>query len=389
MPGIMLSPFEELVLTALREAGPGVAKKPLLLAVQKLAPRGKIGFMRLDIALSTLEGAGCVYSWTDDPDTPEFGSGAVRYYRLQLRGERGLEEAAQRRGSKPVSSDFQRAARFGIVWDLVLGCQCRKRVDDENRDALKKEEHMTEATIVSPNHGYVRCVGFFGLLLAAAFLWTATIGFTGTPFTMSQGMTPLLKAELAHSKAELENILGPMGSANRMLLSSRSGTLGTDFVPTWCVFVFFLYRLIPRFRPDLNRLLPFILILFFATLIGHFAVVRQMAAAANATVLTDEMVRRTYLLAQVTWALLFLNTVLCSMVLLETQRVLKVGGEILFLSAGIGLWAVGEGYDLLIGPAAVALFVGLCGVSLLFVLNPALLEMPEARRKPAAAQPQV
>jgi hypothetical protein len=66
---------------------------------------------------------------------------------------------------------------------------------------------------------------------------------------MSQGMTPLLKAELAHSKVELENILGPMGSANRMLISSRSGTLGTDFVPTWCVFVFFLYRLIPRFRP--------------------------------------------------------------------------------------------------------------------------------------------
>lgn len=248
---------------------------------------------------------------------------------------------------------------------------------------------MTEATIVNPNHGYVRCVGFFGLLLAAAFLWTATIGFTGTPFAMSQGMTPLLKAELAHSKVELENILGPMGSANRMLISSRSGTLGTDFVPTWCVFVFFLYRLIPRFRPDMNRLLPFILILFFATLIGHFAVVRQMAAAANATVLTDEMVRQTYLLALVTWVLLFLNTVLCSMVLLETQRVLKVGGEILFLSAGIGLWAVGEGYDLLIGPAAVALFVGLCGVSLLFVLNPALLEMPEARRKPVAAQPQV
>jgi hypothetical protein len=129
MLGIMLSPFEELVLTALGEAGAGVETKSLLLAVQKLAPRGKIGFMRLEIALSTLEGAGCVYSWMDDPDAPEFGGDALRYYRLQLRGERGLEDAAQRRGSKPVSSDFQRAARFGIVWDLVLGCQSRKQAD--------------------------------------------------------------------------------------------------------------------------------------------------------------------------------------------------------------------------------------------------------------------
>src|ERR1700719_2345043 len=110
MRGIMLSPFEELVLTALRDAGAGVEKKQLLLAVQKLAPGGKIGFMRLEIALSTLERAGGVSSWTDAPAAPEFGGAARRYYRLQLQGERGLEDAAQRRGSKPVSSDFQRAA---------------------------------------------------------------------------------------------------------------------------------------------------------------------------------------------------------------------------------------------------------------------------------------
>jgi hypothetical protein len=126
----LLSPFEELVLTAVREVGPEAGEMIILCAVQKLAQRSSIPLTRVDFALRTLAMAGCLYSWTDKP---ELGDGAPRYYRVQLRGERGLEAAAQRRGSKPLGSDFHRAGRFGIVWDMVLGYQSRKRAE-ESRD---------------------------------------------------------------------------------------------------------------------------------------------------------------------------------------------------------------------------------------------------------------
>src|SRR5437870_195011 len=122
-----LSPFEELVMTAIREAGNGVDETRVWLKVRQLAQRQTIRLMRVQLTLSILERDGCLHSWYGDP-TP-LGGWTFREYRVQLYGELALDAAIQRRGSELPADYFHRASRFGCIWDLMLARAARKRAE--------------------------------------------------------------------------------------------------------------------------------------------------------------------------------------------------------------------------------------------------------------------
>jgi len=118
-----LSPFEELVLTALQECGNGALDKDIWHKVRDLASRDYIPFTRVQAMLRVLELDCCVYSWGNDVH-PLHEWPVLRQYSIQFRGQRALEAAVQRRGN-PVFNYFYRASRFGMLWDAWSAFRCR------------------------------------------------------------------------------------------------------------------------------------------------------------------------------------------------------------------------------------------------------------------------
>ena len=72
------------------------------------------------------------------------------------------------------------------------------------------------------------------------------------------------------------------------------------------------------------------------------------------------------------WALLFYNTMQCSLIFLRTPLLLQAGGAILGASSAIGVAIAYPGYQWLAGPAVLGLFAGLCGITVLFLVFPEL-----------------
>ena len=123
-----LSPFEELVITALANVGNGSSNAEISREVMDLSGRQDISFKRIIATLEQLENDFCVHSWINDArfDHPE--PEWLRRYRIQFRGERALNAALQRHG-RPSQQDFYRASRFGILWDSWRSARCRRRAE--------------------------------------------------------------------------------------------------------------------------------------------------------------------------------------------------------------------------------------------------------------------
>ena len=121
-----LSPFDELVLTAIAELGYGRSNAAISRKVRELSGREEISFTRVLFTLKQLEKDCCVYSWTQDARFKNPEAFGLQRYRIQNRGERALRAAIDRRG-KATPEYFYRASRFGILWDIWRGVRCRKR----------------------------------------------------------------------------------------------------------------------------------------------------------------------------------------------------------------------------------------------------------------------
>ena len=223
----------------------------------------------------------------------------------------------------------------------------------------------------------IQAVGFAGLILVAASLWSAAIQPV-SPAGIEGGLTPLMNVEMAESKADLDKIFGPAGSESRRIIAGRTGALGTDFVPSWSVFLFFLNRLMRRIRPELNRFGQYFLLLLIGTLLLEYALVLRLADAANAAVLTDGMMTTIYWLARLKWLLLFICTFHCSHLFYKSHSALRYGGELLWAASVLGAASV-FGISGLIGVAVIGMFAALCGISVLFLFSPGLLDNEAAR----------
>jgi hypothetical protein len=112
-----LSPFEELVLTALRKAGQGSDDREILSKAAELAG-GPIPFSRVTAALNMLEAEGCVYSWTRE--SRDSGENNRRYYRMHFRGHQALEAAVERNANE-VAADIQETdpSAVAVRWTVL------------------------------------------------------------------------------------------------------------------------------------------------------------------------------------------------------------------------------------------------------------------------------
>ena len=125
-----LSPFEELVLTAMTEVGHGAFDYQICERVRVLSGRNRIAENRIQFTLRQLERDSCVYSL---PDLPAFDKHApLRRYRVQFRGQHALEAAVERRGNKSARDYFHRASRFGIYWDMWRLVRSRRRAERQD-----------------------------------------------------------------------------------------------------------------------------------------------------------------------------------------------------------------------------------------------------------------
>jgi hypothetical protein len=233
----------------------------------------------------------------------------------------------------------------------------------------------------------IQTVGFVGLFVVVASLWSAATRLPSSPVGIEGGLTPLLNVEMADSKASLEKIFGSAGSESRRIIAGRTGVLGTDFVPAWSVFLFFLNRLMLRIRPELNRFGQYFLLLLIGTLLLEYALVQRLAGAANAAVLTDGMMNTIYWLARLKWLLLFICTFHCSHLFYKSHTALRYGGELLWTTSVFGAASV-FAISGLISVAVIGMFAALCGISVLFLLSPGLLDNEAARAGSRTVQSQ-
>ena len=89
--------FEQMVMTAvlvLRENAYGVTIHE---KVEEFASPKSVSLGAVYVTLDRLEDKGLVASWMSDP-TPERGGRSKRYFKLEARGERALQEAARAAG---------------------------------------------------------------------------------------------------------------------------------------------------------------------------------------------------------------------------------------------------------------------------------------------------
>ena len=219
----------------------------------------------------------------------------------------------------------------------------------------------------------VRAVGFLGLVVVFFSLQSATVRPLGTRLSLSTGITPLIGLELARSKGDLEQFFGEVGSANRNLIAGRSAMPGVDFFSGWMLFLFGLRELMPTFRPRMGEARFWIFVLLCFTAFAESQTIARMAEAAGASSVTDALVSAIRQMSLSKWALLFFNTMQCSSIFLRTPLLLRVGGGILWASSVLGVVAIAyPDYQWLAGPAVLGLFVGLCGITVLFLVQPGL-----------------
>jgi len=215
----------------------------------------------------------------------------------------------------------------------------------------------------------VEIFGFVGLVAVILSLTSATVRFPGTAFSLYTGITPLIGVEIIHNKAELVSILGPPDSENRKVIANRNWGLPWNLVPAFTLFCFAMYRLQLRFRPDLHYYSLAALILLVVALALEYEVVIHLAAAANAPVITDQMVGTIRDLVFLKWNALFFATFCSCVWLLATPWLLWYGGNVIIYAAGIGSFAVSY-RAWLVAPALLTMFAGMCGVSVLLIVWP-------------------
>ncbi len=230
----------------------------------------------------------------------------------------------------------------------------------------------------------IRIAGVLGFLAVIFSLTSATVRLPGTPVGVFTGMTPLIGMEFVHNKTELAAALGPADSENRKLIAGRTAAPGFDFVPSFVLFVFALYRLTRRVRPEWGLLSFPGLLGLGATLVLEYFIVSRMAVAATAPVITDAMVETLRILVFFKWDLLFISTVMCSQMLAAPNGILGFGTDVLAYAAVAGSLAVSYS-PRLVGPIVLVMFVGMCGVSALLAFRPESLSGSPETEAPAAA----
>jgi hypothetical protein len=219
---------------------------------------------------------------------------------------------------------------------------------------------------------YIRSAGLAGIVSVILILTSATVRLPGTPLNVFTGIAPLAGFELVRSKAEVETILGPVDSEARRIIAGRKPLFGLDFTYSIAIFIYALCELQRRIRPDLHMFTLGGMGMLAIALFLEYFFVHRAADIANAAVITEQAALTLRTIGWVKWSLVLTAVYSCTGFLTTTPPVLRFGTQLMRMSAIAGVIAVAY-YERYVGLAVLVMFVGLCGVSALFVFKPELV----------------
>jgi hypothetical protein len=234
---------------------------------------------------------------------------------------------------------------------------------------------------------YIQVIGIVGLAAVLSSLASATVRFPGTSLSLSTGITPLVGVELIRNKSELAAILGPSDSGNRKVIADRSLAFGQDIVPSFVLFLFGMYKLAQRFRPDLKHWSLAALVLLVGTFVLEYEVVSHLATAANAPVITGQMVGAIRELVFLKWSALFIATILVCQFVFATPWPLRFTGNAMMFAAIAGSYAMSY-RERLFAPILLIMWGGMCVVSALLIAWPEILYAFDPL-SPVVAKPEI
>jgi hypothetical protein len=218
----------------------------------------------------------------------------------------------------------------------------------------------------------IRNAGLAGLASVILILTSATVRLPGTPANVFTGVTPFAGFELVHTKAQLEALLGPVDSEARKVIAARQSAPGLNFTFSIAIFMIALCQLQRRLRADQHFFTLSAMAMLAAALFLDYFFVHRAAVIANEALITENMALTLRTVGWIKWSLVMIALNLCTFFLTTTAPVLRFGAGIMRMAALAGVVAVSydEHY---MGLAVLAMFVGLCGVSALFVFSPELV----------------
>jgi hypothetical protein len=218
---------------------------------------------------------------------------------------------------------------------------------------------------------FIRYAGLAGFASVILILASATIRLPGTPANVSTSITPFAEFELVHTKAQLEAILGPAGSEARKIIAGRKSGPGFDFTFSIAIFMLALCQLQRRLRPDQHFFTLSAMVMLAAALGLDYFFIHRAAAIANEAGITENAALTLRTVGWIKWSLVLFSLTGCTGFLTMTPPLLRFGAMIMRGAAFLGVVAVAFNQHYM-GLAVLGMFIGLCGVSALFVFNPEL-----------------
>lgn len=219
--------------------------------------------------------------------------------------------------------------------------------------------------------GSIRYAGVAGFASVILILASATIRLPGTPANVFTSITPFAEFELVHTKAQLEAILGPAGSEARKMIVGRKSGAGFDFTFSIAIFMLALCQLQRRLRPDQHFFTLSAMAMLAAALGLDYFFIHRAAVIVNEPGITESAALTLRTVGWIKWSLVLFSLTGCTGFLTMTAPLLRFGATIMRGAAFLGVVAVAFNQHYM-GLAVLGMFVGLCGVSALFVFNPEL-----------------
>jgi hypothetical protein len=264
------------------------------------------------------------------------------------------------------------------VSDLVFAGACFFRTIAQIWEVAPS---MTSQTSVEMEKD-IRTQGLIGVILLLITL-VMFVYRTGVVDGQSyKGVAVSAGVALQAARSNVQGLFDEQGSERNIALMKKRATFGWDFVPAWMCFIFFLQRVILRWRPSGTRGLwcaGLILIFTFITnnlLAGYIATAERQAV-------TDAEWNRIVFFGQVKWAFLFIDAFLAGLSLFLTPPILRVGAILLAASACGAFVGFAIPSGLLVSYCVVGMFLAFTGISMLLLFQPQLLfweaKLPDSR----------
>ena len=219
----------------------------------------------------------------------------------------------------------------------------------------------------------IRTQGLIGVLLVLVTL--GAIIYHAWADGAHTGFADAAVAAFQNGKADLRSLFESNDSERNLGPLRRRSMFGSDFTMAWMGFVYFLFRVMRAFRRIPPRLLIAVGVTFAFTLAARSIMQSNLDDAGHQAVITDATLNSINFMAKSKWMLLFMDALLCGVLLIETPLILRVGGLILAGASAAGIVCVGVPLGPPMPYCVLTVFSAFSGICILLLFHPQLAYM--------------